>query len=206
MTPLADLRCRLGTGASRVLLAAAIALATHAALYGAWDPNDAGHAYFGWYAPLVALAGAASAGALTALLGAAALSRRMPSLQTTLRGLLPGAEPPAPLGRRLWLLSLGWLAVQETAEESIVHRGLTLPLLDARQLALILLVSGLCALLAARALGSSLRLVRRLLARAPAPLARPRPARPGRLPEAPLAWALVWLVDAAGRRGPPLAA
>src|SRR4051812_36951426 len=130
MSPLTDPGCRLGTGAPRLALAAAIALATHAALYGAWDPNDVGHAYFGWYAPLVALAGAASAGALTALLGAAALSRRKPSLRTALRRVLPAAEPPAPLGRHLWLLSLGWLAVQETAEESLVHGGLALPLLD----------------------------------------------------------------------------
>src|SRR5690242_11786512 len=111
MSPLADSRCRLGTGLTRLLLAAAIALATHAALYGAWDPNDAGHAYFGWYAPLVALAGAASAGALTALLAAAALSRRRPGLQTALRRVFPAGEPPALLGRRLWLLSLAWLAV-----------------------------------------------------------------------------------------------
>jgi hypothetical protein len=97
MSPLADPGCRLGTGASRLLLAAAIALATHAALYGAWDPNDAGHAYFGWYAPLVALAGADSAGVLTVLLGAALLSRRLPWLRAALRQLVPTGAPPPPV-------------------------------------------------------------------------------------------------------------
>jgi hypothetical protein len=175
-----------------VICAAAIALVTHAAVYGAWEPHDPGHAYLSWYAPAVALGGV-----LGVLLLAAAL---------VFRRVLPAGLAAGPLGRRLWSLSLGWLVAQETIEESLVHGSLAVPALDARQLAVALLVSGAGALLAARALGSSLRIVRALLARREPRLARLRAAADRRVPRAPLAWALVWLADATGRRGPPVAA
>lgn len=187
------------TGAWRLLPAAAIALAAHAVLYGAWAPADQAHSYFSWYEPLVAGAGVAL---LPGLVLAGLLARRV----TALRRLIPPtAEAPGQLARRLWLLALAWLALQETLEASYAAGGVAVPILDARQLALVLLASGLGALLAAWALGGSLRLARALLGRAPAPVRRPRPAV-RRAPAAPLAWALVWLVHATGRRGPPVAA
>ena len=56
-------------------------------------------------------------------------------------------------------------------------------------------------------LGGSIRVVRALVAAGRTiPTPRRRVLSTRRVPSATLSWTLVWLVDVAGRRGPPLAA
>ena len=73
--------------AATLLPAAFVALAAHAALWGAWAPADGTHAYFGWYEPLLAGVGTACLVAMVALVAAAALSTRFRAAGTLVRRL-----------------------------------------------------------------------------------------------------------------------
>jgi hypothetical protein len=181
-----------------------IALAAHTVLWGAWAPSDGEHAYFGWYAPLVTGAGAAGLAGLLALVAVAAVGRRHPRAAALVRRILPGRSLPLRLRAfQLACGALGWLVAQESIERSLQEGRVSLLALDARDLLLVLLATGLGALLVALAERGSGRLARALLHRElpPAPrraavrLGRPRPVALRLL--SPLACSL-------GRRGPPL--
>jgi hypothetical protein len=98
------------------------ALAAHAAVYGAWRPDDGVHGYFGWYEPLVLGLALAAAAVLAAALALAVLSRWRPALgraPAALVSLLGEDRRPGAAAVRLVPWGAAWLVGQETLERSL---------------------------------------------------------------------------------------
>jgi hypothetical protein len=118
----------------RLAPVAVCALVAHAALYGAWRPVDAGHAYLGWYEPVVLGLALAAAALLAAALGLAALSLWRPSLArgpAALVDALGSAGRPGSSAMRLVPWGAAWLLAQETLERSLTSGGPAPAALDA---------------------------------------------------------------------------
>ena len=127
------------------------ALGGHLALFRTLLPSGRGHAYFGWYEPLVAGLSVAAlvvlAGLLlVAALGGESLRRRVVPM------LLPATARPLPgtvRAVRLALASIGFLVCQETLERTLTEGRLSAAAFAPSQLLLVLAVIGAAAALVA---------------------------------------------------------
>ena len=192
-------------GALRQPLPVALcALGGHLVLYRSLLPTTGDHAYFSWYAPLVAGTTVVSLAAL-ALLVLAALLDRGP-WRAAARMLLPtaGGAPATTRAVRLALASAAFLVVQESCERSLSEGRLAVGAFSPSQILLLLVALGGLAALVALVERSCLQLIERLASapslarRAPAlllPVSRPAPLRRRRNP----------LAEMRGLRAPPLA-
>jgi len=150
------------------------ALVAHAALYGAWRPAGAAHAYFRWYEPAVLVVALAGGAMLAAALALAALARRWPSLGRWPAAFAGALDAGRPDQAAMWLVPWGvaWLAGQETLERSLTAGSFAPAVLDGSAWLIALAVITACAY-ALDWLGYwSRRLVRGVLGRP----GRPRPA------------------------------
>jgi hypothetical protein len=194
--------------ARRMAPVAMCALVAHAALYGAWRPAGAEHAYFRWYEPAVLALAVAGATMLAAALALAVLARRWPALgrwPAAFAGALDAGHP-GQAAVRLVPWGVAWLVGQETVERSITAGSLAPAVLDASAWLIALGVLTACAY-ALDWLGYwSRRLVRGVLGRPGRPRAADgavaravAPAAVDRRRRAPLA-------DRRAMRAPPVAA
>jgi hypothetical protein len=161
------------------------ALATHALLYRSLRPSDAVHGYFGWYEPLVGVLSLLAVVGLC-VLGLAAVFGR----DVRMRGLVRRAAAahglrPALLWRRVALMALLVLVVQESVERSVATGSPGLAVFSASSwltiLIGVLLFAGVVALVARgsvafvrAALCSAIAAVPRAAVRAVAPGPRAR--------------------------------
>jgi hypothetical protein len=112
---------RIVGGLRQLLPVVLCALGGHVALYHELRPDDSGHAYFAWYAPLILGLSFAALAAFTAMLLAAALGRSNVR-RVVARLLLPGVVQPenvAARATRLALASTAFLVCQESLERSV---------------------------------------------------------------------------------------
>jgi len=127
------------------------ALGGHLALYRTLLPSGGGHAYFGWYEPLVAALSVAALAVLAVLLFVAALGGE--SLRRrVVPVLLPAAARPLPgtvRAVRLALASVGFLVFQETFERTLTAGRLSAAAFAPSQVLLVLAVIGAAATLVA---------------------------------------------------------
>jgi hypothetical protein len=137
----------VGCGLRHVLPVLLCALGGHLALYGTLLPSGGGHAYFGWYEPLVAGLSVGALAVLAGLLivaafGGEALRRRVVPV------LLPAAERPLPgtvRAVRLALASVGFLLCQETLERTLSEGRLAAAAFSPSQALIVLAAIGAAA-------------------------------------------------------------
>lgn len=151
----------VGGGLRHLLPVLLCALGGHLALYRTLLPSGGGHAYFGWYEPVVA---GLSVGALVVLaglllvagLGGESLRRRVvPVLLPTAARPLPGSVRAV----RLALASVGFLVCQETLERTLSEGRASAAAFAPSQILLVLAVIGAAAALVALVERSCSRLV-----------------------------------------------
>jgi hypothetical protein len=197
------LATRVGGAARRSLALLLCACGAHAALHRSFLPGDAVHAYFRWYEPVV---GALSATALLVFAGLLLSALAGPRGRERVRRLLRPSQPGLGVQRRAVRLGLATtllVLVQESVEQSVAAGAPRPAAFPASGIVLLLLATGLLALVVAL-LERSGRLLLRLVLGAPVrlrragPLARPAPAAAVRRRN-PLALRL-------GLRAPPLPA
>lgn len=193
-------------GLRHVLPMLLCALGGHLALYRTLRPSTGGHAYFGWYEPLVAGLSVVALAVLGGLLLVAAFGRE-PLRRRVVSALLPASPRTLPgtvRAVRLALASTAFLVCQETAERTLTEGRAAAAVFAPSQVAAVLLViaaaaalvalverscSQLIALVAPRLVGFRVRLravsfppARLPLVRRRSPLARRRALRAPPLP------------------------
>lgn len=192
-------------GLGHLLPVALCALAAHVAVYRALVPSTGGHAYLGWYEPVVAGLSIAAVVLLATLLLAAAAGRE--AFRRRIVVLLPGRRPAIPVTVRVVRLSLSavaFLVCQETLERTLSEGRPAPAAFSSSQILVLLVVVAAAASVVAVVERSCSRLIE-LVARA-LPVARrrvspgsfrPAPAVPPRRRNA--------LAELRGLRAPPLA-
>jgi len=142
---------RVGVVLRHVLPVLLCALGGHLAVYRTLSPSGGGHAYFGWYEPVVAGLSVAALVVLAGLLLVAAFSGE-PLRRRVVPMLLPAATRPLPgtvRAVRLALASIGFLVCQETLERTLSEGRLSAAAFAPSQLLLVLTVVGAAAALVA---------------------------------------------------------
>jgi len=120
---------RILNAADRLPAVVLCALASHAAVYGSFEPNGAAHSYFAWYAPLVTTVSTAALVLLPVALVASLGGRpnRLGGVACRLLGARCEASGVRRRTAQIACGSLSFLVVQEALERSVVTGRLTLP-------------------------------------------------------------------------------